>query len=143
MKFSYKQRIHAALWELILDVQKLGISIEVLDPRMTDSHGMWGCFDSTLNKITIWKEADEPITTKHVATLAHELEHVHQFHEGRYINYWLLTLGFLPNWNDTKIMEQLEIEADDYAKAFLVKHRLRVPEDFDRKRMDARRRKEV
>jgi hypothetical protein len=135
-RISYKQRIHMALWELVVEAQKLGISIEVHDPRMSDNHDMLGCYHSTANKIELWKEADEPLTAKLVATLAHELEHVRQFKEGRYVNFWLMTMGFLPNWTDSKIETAVENEADDYAKAYLVKHRLKVPEVFDRKRLE-------
>lgn len=135
-RISYKQRVQLALWELVVEAQKLGVSVEVYDPRMSDNHDMLGCYHSTESKIELWKEADEPITTKLVATLAHELEHVRQFKEGRYVNFWLRSMGFLPNWSDSKIETAVEKEADDYAKEFLVKHRLKVPEAFDRKRLE-------
>lgn len=133
---TYKKKLDSALWELVLIAQDLGVTVEVLDPRMNDNHDMLGCFFSTDNKIQIWKEADEPISAMHVAVLAHELAHVMQFRNGRYPNYWLMTIGFLPNWKDAKISETIENEADDYAKEFLVKHKIKVPEVFDRKRIE-------
>ena len=126
MAKSYKKRLEDALWDLLDEAHRLGVVVSFHDPRTTYVDGAFGEFRVPENRVRIFKEIDEPLTSRHIHTLAHELRHVFQFRNRMWRSYWLGQLNVKYSTN-AKHLEALEQDADEAANEFLIKRKIPLP----------------
>lgn len=119
-----QQKLDDALKELLEIVVRERLRIEFESPT-EDPQTDYGSFCASSRKISVFKERTDPITSFHVYALAHEVKHSMQWSTLDGYASWLYAIGACHK-DDQAENARLELEADEYAVAFLKRYKIRM-----------------